>query len=125
MLGGVRSESTPTFFDRFEDAFLHEAVAFVQAVTARMTGGAPALGAGATLADALEATRIGKALREACASGRAVDLVSAALKSNLHRALNPQAHGKVQSRWKFTRKSTRAGSTVRCRFCGQRRRSPT
>lgn len=72
--GGVRSESTPTFFDRFEDAFLHEAVAFVQAVTARMTGGAPALGAGATLADALEATRIGKALREACASGSPVSL---------------------------------------------------
>lgn len=72
--GGVRSESTPTFFDRFEDAFLHEAVAFVQAVAVRMTGGAPAAGGGATLADALEATRIGKALREACASGQPVVL---------------------------------------------------
>lgn len=72
--GGVRSESTPTFFDRFEDAFLHEAVAFVQSVAVRMTGGAPAAGGGATLADALEATRIGKALREACASGQPVVL---------------------------------------------------
>jgi myo-inositol 2-dehydrogenase/D-chiro-inositol 1-dehydrogenase len=72
--GGVRSESTPTFFDRFEDAFLHEAGAFVQAVAARMTGGAPPAAAGATLADALEATRIGKALREACTSGLPVVL---------------------------------------------------
>jgi myo-inositol 2-dehydrogenase/D-chiro-inositol 1-dehydrogenase len=72
--GGVRSESTPTFFDRFEDAFLHEAQAFTQAVAARMAGmPAPAV-AGATLADALEATRIGKALREACASGIPVTL---------------------------------------------------
>ena len=72
--GGVRTESTPTFFDRLEDAFLHEAQAFVQAVTARMAGGVPAAAAGATLADALEATRIGKALREACVSGVPVAL---------------------------------------------------
>jgi myo-inositol 2-dehydrogenase/D-chiro-inositol 1-dehydrogenase len=71
--GGVRSESTPTFFDRFEEAFLHEAQAFVQAVGARRAGLQSAV-AGATLADALEATRIGKALREACASGAPVSL---------------------------------------------------
>ncbi len=71
---GVRSESTPTFFDRFEDAFLHEAQAFTQAVAARMAGMPPPAVAGATLADALEATRIGKALREACASGIPVTL---------------------------------------------------
>ena len=70
--GGVRSESTPTFFDRFEDAFLHEAQAFVQAVATRLAGGEPETAAGATLADALEATRIGKALREACVSGSPV-----------------------------------------------------
>lgn len=70
--GGVRSESTPTFFDRFEDAFLHEAQAFVQAVAARLSGTAADAAAGATLADALEATRIGNALREACASGMPV-----------------------------------------------------
>lgn len=72
--GGVRSESTPTFFDRFEDAFLHEAHAFVQAVAARLSGRPAPASAGATLADALEATRIGKALREACTSGMPVDL---------------------------------------------------
>lgn len=71
--GGVRSESTPTFFDRFEEAFLHEAHAFVQAVTARQAG-LPPSAAGATLADALEATRIGKALRQACATGVPVAL---------------------------------------------------
>jgi myo-inositol 2-dehydrogenase/D-chiro-inositol 1-dehydrogenase len=64
---GVRSECTPTFFERFEDAFLHEAQAFVDAVR----GGAAS---GATLADALEATRIGCALREALASGQPVEL---------------------------------------------------
>jgi myo-inositol 2-dehydrogenase/D-chiro-inositol 1-dehydrogenase len=71
---GVRSESTPTFFDRFEDAFLHEATAFVQAVSARLAGEASAAPAGATLADALEATRIGNALRQACATGMPVTL---------------------------------------------------
>ncbi len=71
---GVRSESTPTFFDRFEEAFLHEAHAFVQAVAARLAGRSPESAAGATLADAFEATRIGKALREACVSGAPVAL---------------------------------------------------
>jgi myo-inositol 2-dehydrogenase/D-chiro-inositol 1-dehydrogenase len=72
--GGIRRESTPTFFDRFEDAFLHEAHAFVRSVGVRMAGGQTGAAAGATLADALEATRIGKALREACASGMPVML---------------------------------------------------
>lgn len=72
--GGIRRESTPTFFDRFEDAFLHEAQAFVQSVGARLAGAQPSAAAGATLADALEATRIGHALREACASGAPVAL---------------------------------------------------
>jgi len=65
--GGIRNECTPTFFDRFEDAFLHEARAFVAAVQ----GGAQT---GATLADALEATRIGSALRASLESGQAVTL---------------------------------------------------
>jgi myo-inositol 2-dehydrogenase/D-chiro-inositol 1-dehydrogenase len=68
---GIRNECTPSFFDRFEDAFLHEARAFVAAVQ----GGAPAHAqAGATLADALEATRIGIALRQSLQSGQAVTL---------------------------------------------------
>jgi myo-inositol 2-dehydrogenase / D-chiro-inositol 1-dehydrogenase len=62
---GVRNECTPTFFERFEDAFLCEAQAFVAAVQ----GGAQA---GASLADALEATRIGSAMRASLASGQAV-----------------------------------------------------
>lgn len=75
---GVRSECTPTFFDRFEEAFLIEAQAFVAAVRAREGVGVggqndeqPA-GQGATLEDALEATRIGLALRESLHTGRAV-----------------------------------------------------
>jgi myo-inositol 2-dehydrogenase/D-chiro-inositol 1-dehydrogenase len=90
---GVRNECTPTFFERFEEAFLHEAQAFVDAVSLSAlpaTEGSPCapkeaplgggtgrvLGAtaGATLADALEATRIGCALREALASGQPVQL---------------------------------------------------
>ncbi|MGF6603168.1 myo-inositol 2-dehydrogenase/D-chiro-inositol 1-dehydrogenase [Paraburkholderia sp. GAS448] len=63
--GGVRTECTPTFFERFEDAFLCEAQAFVAAVQ----GGAQA---GASLADALEATRIGSAMRASLASGQPV-----------------------------------------------------
>jgi myo-inositol 2-dehydrogenase/D-chiro-inositol 1-dehydrogenase len=90
---GVRSECTPTFFDRFDEAFLHEAHAFVAAVRAR--GAATSEpgdaddaddadrgdgtddgydGEGATLADALEATRIGSALRESLHTGQAVAL---------------------------------------------------
>jgi myo-inositol 2-dehydrogenase / D-chiro-inositol 1-dehydrogenase len=66
---GVRSECTPTFFDRFEDAFLREAQAFVGAVRAEEQ-----TDSGASLADALEATRIGHALRQALASGQPVAL---------------------------------------------------
>lgn len=65
---GVRNECTPTFFDRFEEAFLHEAQAFVASIGARGEQGASG-SAGATLADALEATRIGRALREALETG--------------------------------------------------------
>ncbi|MFP6559642.1 Gfo/Idh/MocA family oxidoreductase [Paraburkholderia sp. B3] len=74
--GGVRSECTPTFFDRFEEAFLVEAQAFVASVRARMgASGAHDAGAqGATLEDALEATRIGQALRQSLQTGQAVTL---------------------------------------------------
>jgi myo-inositol 2-dehydrogenase / D-chiro-inositol 1-dehydrogenase len=65
---GIRHACTPTFFERFEAAFLHEAQAFVDAVRSGADTG------GATLADALEATRIGHALREALRDGRAVEL---------------------------------------------------
>ena len=54
---GVRNECTPTFYERFEEAFLHETNHFVQAV---LDDRAPAL----TLHDATEATRIALALRE-------------------------------------------------------------
>jgi myo-inositol 2-dehydrogenase / D-chiro-inositol 1-dehydrogenase len=63
---GIRHACTPTFFERFEDAFLREAQAFV----ASLKDGTPT---GLTLADAREATRIGIAMREAYESGRAVD----------------------------------------------------
>ncbi|SIT44712.1 Oxidoreductase domain protein [Paraburkholderia ribeironis] len=66
---GIRNECTPNFFERFEEAFLHEARTFVAAVQS----GAAAQ-AGATLADALEATRIGVALRQSLQSGQAVTL---------------------------------------------------
>ncbi|WP_310629878.1 Gfo/Idh/MocA family oxidoreductase [Paraburkholderia sp.] len=74
---GVRSECTPTFFERFEEAFLIEAQAFVASVRSRLNGAtAEAAGAseGATLEDALEATRIGCALRESLHTGQAVTL---------------------------------------------------
>jgi myo-inositol 2-dehydrogenase / D-chiro-inositol 1-dehydrogenase len=64
---GVRNECTPTFYERFEEAFLAELQAFTDLV--RETR-APAL----TLADATEATRIGIALTESLRSGRPVDL---------------------------------------------------
>lgn len=75
---GARSECTPTFFERFEDAFLIEAQAFVAAVRARLNGAALGAttdaGQGATLEDALEATRIGDALRRSLQTGQAVTL---------------------------------------------------
>ena len=54
---GVRSECTPSFYERFETAFLHEAIDFVEAIRQDRP---PAL----TLRDATEATRIGMALAE-------------------------------------------------------------
>ncbi|WP_028208041.1 Gfo/Idh/MocA family oxidoreductase [Paraburkholderia nodosa] len=71
---GVRSVCTPTFFDRFEEAFLIEAQAFVAEVAARKAGGAQKGSLGAALEDALEATRIGQALRESLHTGAAVEL---------------------------------------------------
>jgi myo-inositol 2-dehydrogenase / D-chiro-inositol 1-dehydrogenase len=71
---GVRSACTPTFFDRFEEAFLIEAQAFVAAVAARKGGETGEAGQGATLEDALEATRIGQALRQSLQTGAAVSL---------------------------------------------------
>ncbi len=63
---GIRNECTPTFFERFEHAFLHEAEAFV----ASLNGGPST---GLTLDDAREATRIGIAMRDSLASGQAVN----------------------------------------------------
>jgi len=64
---GVRNECTPTFYERFEEAFLRETLEFVQAV---QDDRSPAL----TLRDATEATRIGVALRESLQTRRAVEL---------------------------------------------------
>jgi myo-inositol 2-dehydrogenase/D-chiro-inositol 1-dehydrogenase len=64
---GVRNECTPTFYERFEEAFLHETNHFVQAV---LDDRAPAL----TLHDATEATRIALALRESLQTRRIVEL---------------------------------------------------
>jgi myo-inositol 2-dehydrogenase/D-chiro-inositol 1-dehydrogenase len=72
---GIRNECTPNFFDRFEEAFLYEARAFVAAVQGGAgSGGNATAQAGATLADALEATRIGIALRQSLESAQAVTL---------------------------------------------------
>ena len=64
---GVRVECTPTFYERFADAFLREAQTFVDCVRANQA-------LPLTLRDATEATRIGIALRESLLAGRAVDL---------------------------------------------------
>ena len=64
---GVRNECTPTFYERFEDAFLRELTEFVDIVRADR---APPL----TLADATEATRIGIALTQSLRTRRPVDL---------------------------------------------------
>jgi len=64
---GVRNECTPTFYERFEEAFVAELAAFVAAVR----DGAPLP---LTLADATAATRIAVALQESLAQRRAVDL---------------------------------------------------
>jgi len=64
---GVRNECTPTFYERFEEAFLYEANHFVDAV---LDDFAPAL----TLHDATEATRIALALRESLQTRRVIEL---------------------------------------------------
>jgi myo-inositol 2-dehydrogenase/D-chiro-inositol 1-dehydrogenase len=64
---GVRNECTPTYYERFEDAFVAELDAFVAAVR----DGTPLP---LTLSDATEATRIAVALQASLAERRAVDL---------------------------------------------------
>ena len=64
---GVRNECTPTFYERFADAFREEAQAFVDVVRENRP---PPL----TLADATEATRIGIAVTESLRSRRMVEL---------------------------------------------------
>jgi myo-inositol 2-dehydrogenase/D-chiro-inositol 1-dehydrogenase len=64
---GVRNECTPTFYERFEEAFVRETIEFVRAIAEDR---APAL----TLHDATEATRIGIALRESLTTRKIVEL---------------------------------------------------
>jgi myo-inositol 2-dehydrogenase / D-chiro-inositol 1-dehydrogenase len=64
---GVRHECTPTFYERFEEAFLCEDTEFVRAV---IEDRPPPL----TLRDATEATRIGLALRQSLLERRVVSL---------------------------------------------------
>ncbi len=64
---GARSEGLPTFWERFEDAFVVEAQAFVDAV--RDDAPLPL-----TLADATENTRIARAITDAFRAGKPVDL---------------------------------------------------
>lgn len=64
---GVRHECTPTYYERFDDAFLREDVEFVQAV---IEDRPPPL----TLRDATEATRISLALRQSLVERRVVSL---------------------------------------------------
>jgi myo-inositol 2-dehydrogenase/D-chiro-inositol 1-dehydrogenase len=63
---GVRNECTPTFYERFEEAFLREDQAFVDFVR-----GDRALPL--TLHDATQATRIGIGLRESMLTKRLVE----------------------------------------------------
>lgn len=65
--GGVRYACQTDFFERFEQAFLHEAIAFVDA----LVNDRPVE---LTLDDALEATRIGAALRRSQQERRAIEL---------------------------------------------------
>jgi myo-inositol 2-dehydrogenase/D-chiro-inositol 1-dehydrogenase len=64
---GIRVQTTPTFWERFEDAFLRETQHFVDCVRLDRT---PDL----TLHDATEATRIAIAMRTSLVERRAVDL---------------------------------------------------
>jgi myo-inositol 2-dehydrogenase/D-chiro-inositol 1-dehydrogenase len=63
---GMRNECTPTFYERFEDAFVNECAEFVAAIRDDRP---PAL----TLRDATEATRIGRMLAESYRTGKAVE----------------------------------------------------
>ena len=64
---GVRHESTPTFYERFEDAFLREDAEFVQAVLEDRSSPL-------TLRDATEATRIAVAMQQSLRERRVVTL---------------------------------------------------
>jgi myo-inositol 2-dehydrogenase/D-chiro-inositol 1-dehydrogenase len=64
---GIRFECTPTFYERFEEAFVHELNAFVEAV--RNDGELPL-----SLRDATEATRIGLAIQQSLKSRKSVDI---------------------------------------------------
>ncbi len=64
---GVRNECTPTFYERFEEAFVAELNAFTDAV--RNDTPLPL-----SLRDATEATRIGIAIQQAVRTKRSVDL---------------------------------------------------
>ena len=64
---GIRTETTPTFYERFAEAFQRELAHFVDCVR---NDRAPAL----TLHDATEATRIGIALRTSLVERRVVEL---------------------------------------------------
>ena len=65
--GGVRNECTPTFYERFAEAFLNEAQTFIDVIREDRS---PPL----TLRDATEATRIGIAVTESLRTKRAVEL---------------------------------------------------
>ena len=64
---GIRHECTPTFYERFEDAFVAELNAFTEAVRQDTT-------LPLSLRDATEATRIGLAIQQSLKSQRSVDL---------------------------------------------------
>jgi len=64
---GIRTLTTPTFYERFADAFLREEIHFIDCVRHDRT---PAL----TLHDATEATRIGIALRTSLNERRMVEV---------------------------------------------------
>lgn len=66
-LHGVRNECTPTFYERFEEAFVAELNAFTEAVR----NGTPLP---LSLRDATEATRIGLAIQQSLKTKRSVDL---------------------------------------------------
>lgn len=64
---GIRHECTPTFYERFEEAFVVELNAFTDAV--RQDTPLPL-----SLRDATEATRIGLAIQQSLKSNRSIDL---------------------------------------------------